>query len=180
MDINEIKSQVNTVAEELFEKIEPRAKIIVLGCSSSEICGKYIGKGSSEEVGMAVVETLLKIVRSKGLYLAVQGCEHINRSLVIERKAAEEFGFDMVNVVPVINAGGACAVAAYKLAEDPVMIEHVIADAGIDIGDTFIGMHIKHVQIPVRPSIKEIGSAHVTCVKSRAKLIGGERAQYKL
>ena len=108
----------------------------------------------------------------------MQGCEHINRALVIEQAAAEKYGFEIVTVKPALHAGGACSVAAYERFDDPVMVEHVVAKAGIDIGDTFIGQHIKHVQIPVRVGITEIGGAHVTCVRSRPKLIGGPRAQY--
>lgn len=155
-----------------------RESILVLGCSTSEICGSQIGKGSSLEIGEAVVDGILPFLRGKGIYLAVQGCEHINRSLVIERSAAEKYGFEIVSVVPSLHAGGACAMAAYARAESPVMIEKIVADAGIDIGDTSIGMHVRFVQIPVRLSIREIGGAHVTCLRSRPKLIGGERARY--
>ncbi len=180
MDIQKIKSDVELITRELLNEANlKKGDVFVLGCSSSEICGARIGKGSSAEVGEAVVETILKITRENGLYLAVQGCEHINRSLVIEREAAEKYGFEIVSVVPGLHAGGACTVAAYKMANDPVMVEHVTALAGIDIGDTFIGMHIKHVLIPVRVSVKEIGQAHVTCARTRPKLIGGERATYK-
>ena len=108
----------------------------------------------------------------------MQGCEHINRSLVIEREAAEKYNLEIVTVKPALHAGGACAVAAYERAIDPVMAEHVVAKAGMDIGDTFIGQHIKHVQIPVRLDINQIGGAHVTFVRSRPKLIGGPRAVY--
>ena len=97
---------------------------------------------------------------------------------MIEREAAEKYNFEIVTVKPALHAGGACSVAAYARAEDPVMVEHVVAKAGMDIGDTFIGQHIKHVQIPVRLDIKEIGGAHVTFVRSRPKLIGGPRAEY--
>lgn len=108
----------------------------------------------------------------------MQGCEHINRSLVVEREAAERYDLEIVTVKPALHAGGACAVAAYDRAEDPVMVEHITAKAGMDIGDTFIGQHIKHVQIPVRLDIDQIGAAHATFVRSRPKLIGGPRAIY--
>ena len=165
LDLQLIKQQVAHVTEELLKVANLKAgDVFVLGCSSSEICGGHIGKASSKE--------------EKGIYLAVQGCEHINRSLVIEREAAEKYNFEIVTVKPALHAGGACSVAAYARAEDPVMVEHVVAKAGMDIGDTFIGQHIKHVQIPVRLDIKEIGGAHVTFVRSRPKLIGGPRAEY--
>ena len=178
MDIQQIQNQVAQVAEELFLDFDITGGIVVLGCSSSEVCGARIGKGSSAEVGRAVVEALLPLVRRRGAFLAVQCCEHLNRALVAERALAKQHGFPIVTAVPALHAGGACAVAAWQNAEDPVLLEHICADAGIDIGDTFIGMHVKHVQIPFRPSIKEIGAAHVTCLKNRPKLIGGERAQY--
>ena len=179
VELQTIKEQVTLVANRLLEVANLReGDVFVLGCSSSEICGGQIGKASSAEVGQTVIEALLPILKEKGLYLAVQGCEHINRALVIERAAAEKYGFEIVTVKPALHAGGACSVAAYERFDDPVMVEHVVARAGIDIGDTFIGQHIKHVQIPVRVGITEIGGAHVTCVRSRPKLIGGPRAQY--
>ena len=184
MDINNIDPQ--TVKEKTGELVRElidiaglkEGNIMVLGCSTSEICGCHIGKGSSLEVGKAVIDGILPVLRGRGIYLAVQGCEHINRSLVIERKAAEKYGFEIVSVVPALHAGGACAMTAYARAESPVMVEKIIADAGLDIGDTSIGMHVRFVQIPVRLSVKEIGGAHVTALRSRPKLIGGERAKY--
>ncbi|WP_296626920.1 TIGR01440 family protein [uncultured Negativibacillus sp.] len=179
LDLQVIKQQVEHVTEELLKVANLKAgDVFVLGCSSSEICGGHIGKASSAEVGETVIDAILPILREKGIYLAVQGCEHINRALVIEREAAEKYGFEIVTVKPALHAGGACSVAAYAKAKDPVMVEHVVAKAGMDIGDTFIGQHIKHVQIPVRLDLKEIGGAHVTFVRSRPKLIGGPRAEY--
>ena len=178
MELAKIKEEVRLVATELFDDFPIEGKIVVLGCSSREVCGAHIGKGSSAETGQAVVEALLSLVRERGGFLAVQCCEHLNRALVAERELAVRYGFPVVSAVPALHAGGACAVAAYKSAHDPVLLEHITADAGIDIGDTFIGMHVKHVQIPFRPSIKEIGAAHVSCLKNRPKLIGGERAEY--
>lgn len=175
----EISRLVSKAAEDLLAAANlEKGDILVLGCSSSEICGGRIGKASNEEVGQVVVKTLLDLLNPLGIYLAVQGCEHINRALVIEKAAAKQYGFETVTVIPALHAGGACAVAAYQMAQDPVVIEHVTAKAGIDIGDTFIGMHVKHVQIPVRLPVKEIGGAHVTYLRSRPKLIGGERAKY--
>lgn len=179
INVQEIFEQTQKAVRELLCKANLKpGSIFVLGCSSSEICGGQIGKLSSKEVGETVIDAILPILREKGIYLAVQGCEHINRALVIEREAAEKYGFEIVTVKPALHAGGACSVAAYEKANDPVMIEHVVAQAGMDIGDTFIGQHIKHVQIPVRLSFHEIGHAHLTCVTSRPKLIGGARAVY--
>ena len=118
-------------------------------------------------------------MKPRKLYLAVQGCEHLNRALVVERKIAEEKNFEIVTVFPSEHAGGSCQIAAFEQMDDPVEVEHVIAQAGMDIGDTSIGMHVKFVQIPVRTSVKEIGFAHATYLRSRPKLIGGERAKYK-
>lgn len=181
IQLDEIKTLVTQAAQGLLETagLEP-GDVFVLGCSSSEICGGRIGKASDAEVGEAVVSTLLSVLRPQGIYLAVQGCEHINRALVIEKEAAKRYGLETVTVLPALHAGGACAVAAYGMAEAPVVIEHVTALAGMDIGDTSIGMHVRHVQIPVRLPVREIGGAHVTYLRSRPKLIGGERAEYPL
>lgn len=167
-------------ARELLEAAtwEP-GDLIVLGCSSSEIIGGRIGKSSSAEVGEAVIAGLLPVTREAGLFLAVQGCEHINRSLVVEREYAKRRELEVVTVVPALNAGGATSVAAYAAADDPVIVEHVVARAGLDIGDTEIGMHVKYVQIPLRLPTTMIGSARVTALSSRPKLIGGERAAYR-
>ena len=132
VELQTIKEQVTLVANRLLEVANLRAgDVFVLGCSSSEICGGQIGKASSAEVGQTVIEALLPILKEKGLYLAVQGCEHINRALVIERAAAEKYGFEIVTVKPALHAGGACSVAAYERFDDPVMVEHVVARAGI-------------------------------------------------
>lgn len=156
-----------------------KGEIFVLGCSSSEVVGGVIGKNSSQEVGEVIVNTLYDLLKERGIYLAVQGCEHINRALAVERTLAEQKDFEIVSVVPALHAGGSASVAAFQLFEDPVEIEHITAKAGLDIGDTAIGMHIKHVQIPLRPVKKTLGAAHVTALTSRPKLIGGPRAQYE-
>ena len=160
LDLQVIRQQVVNATKALLEQANLKAgDIFVLGCSSSEICGGHIGKASSEEVGQVVIDAILPVLRERGIFLAVQGCEHINRSLVVEREAAERYDLEIVTVKPALHAGGACAVAAYDRAEDPVMVEHITAKAGMDIGDTFIGQHIKHVQIPVRLDIDQIGAA---------------------
>lgn len=177
--LEEIRKQSRNAIKELLEKTDLKSgDIIVLGGSSSEVLGGVIGKNSNEDVGYAVVEEIIKVIKENKLYLAVQGCEHINRALVIEREIAEKMNFEIVSVIPSLHAGGAMSMAAYNLMTDPVMIEHVVAKAGLDIGDTSIGMHVKFVQVPVRLSIKEIGKAHLTALKSRPKLIGGKRAIY--
>lgn len=179
-EISTYKQQLVRGLTEYFEQSKLReGSVFVLGCSTSEIIGERIGSHSTLVVGELVVDTLRKMLNDKQLFLAVQGCEHINRALVIEREAAERFGFEIVTVVPSLQAGGAAATAAYRSFADPVVVEHIVAAGGIDIGDTSIGMHVKHVQIPVRTSVKEMGAAHTTYLKSRPKLIGGPRAVYE-
>ncbi|MBL1228587.1 TIGR01440 family protein [Enterococcus sp. BWB1-3] len=171
--------QLETGMNEYFAQYPmEEGKIFVLGCSTSEILGERIGKHSTLAVGQVVVETLKSILTERGLNLAVQGCEHINRALVVEKAVAEKFDFEIVTVIPSLQAGGAATAAAYHSFEKPVIVEKVVSNGGIDIGDTFIGMHVKHVQIPVRTSVKEIGKAHTTYLASRPKLIGGPRAVY--
>lgn len=179
MEKKELQAQLTTITEDLLSVANLKAgQVFVLGCTTSEIVGGTIGKNSSQKVGQWVIETLKGILDSKGIFLAVQGCEHINRALVVERELAEKKDWEIVNVKPALHAGGACSVAAFEQFIDPVEVEHIVADAGIDIGDTSIGMHVKHVQVPVRPSIKELGGAHVTALRNRPKYIGGPRATY--
>jgi len=171
---------LTTITHEVLAKSQLKAgDIFVLGCSTSEIAGGVIGKNSSQEIGEWVVETLLAILSEQQIFLAVQGCEHLNRALVVERAAQERYNLEEVAVVPQLHAGGACSVAAFRYFNEPVEVEHLVAKAGIDLGDTSIGMHIKHVQVPIRPSIRELGGAHVTALYSRPKYIGGPRAKYE-
>lgn len=176
----DIRNQVISAARELVERAGLKSHdIFVLGASTSEVLGENIGKGSSQELGEVIIEALLSVLSEKDIYLAVQGCEHINRALVVPRSCLEEYGLEEVTVMPQLHAGGACSVAYYKaLGEDALMAEHIVAKAGLDIGDTAIGMHVKFVQIPVRLKIKEIGKAHLTALRSRPKLVGGIRAAY--
>lgn len=152
--------------------------VFVVGISTSEVSGGQIGKQSNAEIGVALIQVIASIAKDYKLDLAVQGCEHINRALVMEREAALRHGFELVTVIPQLHAGGGGAVAWYAAARDPVVVEHIVAAGGLDIGDTFIGMHVKHVQVPVRLAIKQIGEAHLTALRSRPKLIGGQRAKY--
>jgi len=181
MHIDTIKADVQTVVQELLQ-VSPlnQRHLLVLGVSTSEVMGKHIGSAGSEEVAKAIYDGLIEAQHIHGFHLAFQGCEHINRALVVERETAERFSLEIVTVVPVKKAGGAMATYAYSQMKDPVMVEFIKADAGIDIGDTFIGMHLKHVAVPVRSTIKQIGEAHVTMAKTRPKLIGGARAQYSI
>jgi uncharacterized protein (TIGR01440 family) len=152
--------------------------ILVVGCSTSEVAGQKIGSASSAEVAEAIMDGLLPIIRESQLYLAVQCCEHLNRALVVERECADRYGLELVTVIPHLKAGGALSAAAMKEYGDPVVVESISAHAGMDIGDTFIGMHLRHVAVPVRLEITKIGDAHLTMARTRPKLIGGERALY--
>ncbi len=175
----QIKTETEKAVRELLEKTNlKKGSIVVVGCSSSEILGEHIGKGSSPETGIAVAETVLKVLGENGIYLAAQCCEHLNRALVIERAAAEKYMLEEVCVRPMPKAGGSFATAVYDKMDDPVMVEHVKAHAGIDIGCTLIGMHLKDVAVPLRLSVKTIGSALVNAAYTRPKLIGGVRAHY--
>ena len=179
----EFRKQIEMQARQAVTELLAEAKlkkgdVFVVGCSSSEIASHKIGSYSSAEIGKAVFEELYAVTKSQGLYLAAQCCEHLNRALIVEEEAAEKYGLEMVNVVPQLKAGGSFATAAYAGFEHPTAVERIQAHAGIDIGDTFIGMHLRPVAVPVRTSIRAIGGAHVTCARTRLKYIGGERAHY--
>ena len=150
----------------------------MVGCSSSEIGSEKIGTHSSAEVGKAVFEGIKAELDKKGIFLVAQCCEHLNRALILERAAAEKYGYEEVNVVPQLKAGGSFATAAYAGFRDPVAVEKIRAHAGMDIGDTLIGMHLKRVAVPVRISHRTIGAARVVCARTRRKFVGGERAHY--
>jgi uncharacterized protein (TIGR01440 family) len=157
--------------------LKPR-QLVVIGCSTSEVAGARIGTAGTFEVAEMLFQGLEKLQQETGVELAFQCCEHLNRALVVERSTAEKRGLEEVSVVPVRKAGGAMATFAFEHMADPVVVEIIKADAGLDIGHTFIGMHLKHVAVPVRLKQQHVGSAHVTCAKTRPKLIGGERAVY--
>ncbi|MCM1597451.1 TIGR01440 family protein [Latilactobacillus sakei] len=181
INLNQIKQDLTQITNDVLTAANlRRGDIFVLGCSTSEVVGGHIGKASSREVGAMIIETLLEILKPLDIQLAVQGCEHINRSLVMERSVAEAHDFEIVSVVPAMHAGGACSVAAFEQYSDPVEVEHIVAHAGLDIGDTAIGMHVKFVQVPVRPSLDTLGAAHVTALRSRPKYVGGPRATYDI
>ncbi len=175
----EITGQARQAVTELLERarLEP-GDIFVVGCSSSEVGGYRIGSDSSPEVAQAILDGIYPILKEKGIYLAAQCCEHLNRAIVLEKEAARAYGLAPVNVVPQPKAGGSFATAAYKAFSHPVMVEHVKAAAGIDIGGTLIGMHLREVAVPTRLSVKQIGEANIICARTRPKFIGGERAHY--
>ena len=177
---NEITKQTEIVVTEVLEqaKLKP-GSLFVIGCSSSEMVGKRIGKGSSMEAAQAAFEGIYPILQSKGIHLAVQCCEHLNRALIMERTAAKAKGYEIVNVMPQPHAGGSMAVTAWNAFNDPVAVETIQADAGMDIGGTLIGMHLRRVAVPVRTSLDHIGGAIVLCARTRPKYIGGPRAVYQ-
>lgn len=172
-----IKNQAVAVTEEICEKAKlVKGQILVVGCSSSEVCGSRIGSDSNLEVAEAVFEGINQVVSERGIYLAAQCCEHLNRAIIVEREAVP--GADIVNVVPQPKAGGSFGTTAYHRFKQPVAVEEIRADAGIDIGDTLIGMHLKKVAVPVRLENNRIGEAHIVAARVRPKFIGGERAHY--
>lgn len=179
IDLKVLEDETRLIIQDVLERSNIKAgQVFVLGLSSSEVKGGLIGKESSLEIGEIVVKTILDEVSARGVHLAVQGCEHLNRALVLEEEVAEAKGYEIVNVLPSLHAGGSAQLAAFKFMKQPVEVEEVIAHAGLDIGDTFIGMHVKRVQVPLIPVKRELGGAHVTALASRPKLIGGARALY--
>lgn len=156
-----------------------QGQLLVIGCSTSEVIGERIGTSGTVEVAEMIYRCLKKLQEETGIVLAFQCCEHLNRALVVERAVLVENRLDEVSVVPVRTAGGAIATYAFGAMDDAVVVEFIKADAGIDIGNTLIGMHLKHVAVPVRVKQKSVGQAHVTLAKVRPKLIGGVRAVYE-
>lgn len=174
-----IGDEAYRAAKELLEIAGlKKGDLFVVGCSTSEVGGAEIGSFSSPELAEMVFGGIYQATEEAEVYLVAQCCEHLNRALVLEREAAERYGYEAVNVIPQPKAGGSFATAAYKAFEEPVMVEHVKAHAGMDIGDTLIGMHLKDVAVPVRIRTTQIGDAHVVCARTRPKYIGGGRAVY--
>lgn len=180
MDHTQLKQAFQTILQEFHDQVPlRRGQVLVIGCSTSEVMGEKIGTAGTIDTAELIYEELKEYADKSGVSLAFQCCEHLNRAIVIERETAETKNLDEVTVVPVRKAGGAIATHAYHRFQDPVIVEHIKADAGIDIGDTFIGMHLKHVAVPVRVSVRSLGHAHVTLARTRPKLIGGNRAVYE-
>ena len=172
-----IYTQTKTVVEEICEKANlKKGNIFVVGCSTSEVIGAKIGTNSSPEIANVLFDALYDYTKEKEIYLAIQCCEHLNRAIVVEKEAVP-YG-ETVNVVPQPKAGGSLATAAYNGFVQPVVVEEIKADAGIDIGSTLIGMHLKRVAVPVRLENNTIGEATVVAARTRPKFIGGVRAAY--
>ncbi|MBR4942202.1 MAG: TIGR01440 family protein [Clostridia bacterium] len=173
----DLYKQGEAVANEIIEKAHLSAgAILVVGCSTSEILGSRIGSNSSPDAAKAVFKGIYDTLSAKGIFLAAQCCEHLNRAIITERKAVPNSEY--VNVVPQPKAGGSFATAAYAAFSEPVAVEEIRADAGIDIGFTLIGMHLKKVAVPVRLENNRIGEATVLAARVRPKFIGGSRAVY--
>ena len=175
----EIKKQIETAALDLLAVAELKTHdILVLGCSSSEIAGAKIGTAGSEEVAAAVLDGLVPLLQQRGIFFAVQCCEHLNRALVVERACMEYYHLEPVSAIPQRQAGGAVAALGWQRLRQPVLVLSLAAHAGIDIGHTLIGMHLRRVAVPVRSSLKQIGEAPLVMARTRPMLVGGERAQY--
>ena len=175
--LQQIRSDAAAAAAQLVEAAHLRAgQIVVIGCSSSEAVGHQVGSWSTPEVGQAIYDGLQSVFAPAGIYMAAQCCEHLNRALIVEREAVPYA--EIVNVVPQPKAGGSFATACYQNFAHPVALEELRADAGLDIGGTLIGMHLKKVAVPVRLAQKTIGEAMLLAARVRPKFIGGERAYY--
>lgn len=180
MVFEEITAQARAAALELVDTAGLKAgDLFVVGCSSSEVVGQHIGKGSSMEAAQAVFAGIYPVLKERGIYLAAQCCEHLNRALILEGEAADKFGYEPVNVRPWAHAGGSFATTVWENLDRPTAVEHIRARAGMDIGATLIGMHLKEVAVPVRLSVKKIGEAPLVCARTRPRFIGGERARYQ-
>lgn len=176
----DITVQARTVVTELLDQARMRpGTLFVVGCSSSEMVGQRIGKCSSMDAAQAAFRGIYPVLQEHGIHLAVQCCEHLNRALIMERAVAEQKGYEIVSVMPQPHAGGSFAVTAWNTFENPVAVETIQADAGMDIGGTLIGMHLRRVAVPVRTSLNHIGEAIVLCARTRPKYIGGPRAVYQ-
>ncbi|SFB03744.1 MULTISPECIES: TIGR01440 family protein [unclassified Bacillus (in: firmicutes)] len=174
------ESELETILAEFQTQVEwKKGSVLVVGCSTSEVIGEKIGTAGTFDVAEMIFSQLQKFSVQTGASLAFQCCEHLNRALVVERKTAEEKNLDEVTVIPVRTAGGAMATYAFEHLSEATVVEFIKADAGIDIGHTLMGMHLKHVAVPVRTKQKTVGHAHVTLAKTRPKLIGGARAVYE-
>lgn len=179
MELSELTVQARRATEELLDAAHlEKGDIFVVGCSSSEITGGRIGHHSSMEAAAAVLAGVLPPLQERGIYLAAQCCEHLNRAIVLEREAAKAYGYQIVAAIPQPHAGGSWATNCWHTFRDPVLVEEVRAAAGMDIGGTLIGMHLRRVAVPVRLSLDHIGQAILLCARTRPPFIGGARAVY--
>lgn len=180
MQMEKLREEMRSIMRGCQEQLKfAPGSVLVVGCSTSEVAGAKIGTSGTLEVAAMIYEELKRYGDNEHIHLAFQCCEHLNRALVLERSVALRKAWEEVSVIPARNAGGAMATYAFSQLSDPVVVEWIKADAGIDIGDTFIGMHIKHVAVPIRIEQKVLGDAHITIAVARPKLIGGARAIYE-
>lgn len=178
--MDNIFNQAKAAAAELLEKSGiGKGAVVVIGCSTSEVIGERIGTSGTVDVAQQIFDGLNSVFAENGIYLAAQCCEHLNRAIIIEKEKADALGLEAVCVVPHPRAGGSFATAAWQTMKNPVAVEEIKADAGIDIGCTLIGMHLKRVAVPLRLENNVIGEAKLSAAKTRAKYIGGERARYE-
>lgn len=178
--MQDIFNQAQLAAKELIEKAELKSgDVVVIGCSTSEVIGERIGTSGTVEVAQQIFDGLNSVFSEKGIYIAAQCCEHLNRAIIIENEKADKLGLEKVCVVPHPRAGGSFATVAWHTMKNPAAVEEIRADAGIDIGFTLIGMHLKRVAVPLRLENNVIGEAKLNAAKTRAKYIGGERAKYE-
>ena len=178
--LDQIRKETADAVVELLQSANlTSGDIFVVGCSTSEVAGAHIGEAGSLEIAEAIFAGLYPILQDYGLHLSVQCCEHLNRALVVERALAKARGLEIVCAIPFEKAGGSLATIAWHQFADPVLVEEIRANAGIDIGGTLIGMHLKHVAVPVRLGVRWIGEAPIVAARTRPKLIGGERTRYE-
>ncbi|MGL4819820.1 MAG: TIGR01440 family protein [Bacilli bacterium] len=179
-DVTAVREALRTILADYAHQVgDLRGRLFVVGCSTSEVIGSRIGTNSSEAIAEAIFTEVMQFRAETGVNIAFQCCEHLNRALVLQRSVAEQRGYETVTVVPVRAAGGALSAYAFRHLAEAVVVEHVRADGAIDIGSTLVGMHLRHVAVPVRASLKWVGEAYVTLATARPKLIGGARAVYE-
>ncbi|WP_240666737.1 TIGR01440 family protein [Longirhabdus pacifica] len=179
MDPQQITAHIHDIAVELVKQSGLNERhVLVIGASTSEVVGKHIGTAGAEQIAQAIYEGLQKVQQMYSFSLAFQCCEHLNRAIVVSKKTLQHIDSEEVMAVPVPKAGGSMAAWAYRHMDDACLVESIQADAGIDIGETLIGMHLRRVAVPFRPSIRFVGHARIVCAYTRPKLIGGARAQY--
>ena len=154
-------------------------QLLVVGCSTSEVLGHRIGTAGSEVAAAEIWAAIVAAQAEFGFAVAIQCCEHLNRALVVECAVLKQERLEEVTAIPVPGAGGALAAFAYTRMQEACLAETIRADAGIDIGDTFVAMHLRRIVVPVRLSLTSIGHAHLTAARTRPPLIGGERAVYR-
>lgn len=178
--LGSIRAEAANACAELVDVAQLKAgDVLVVGCSTSEVCGHTIGKASVLPVAEALFEGIYSVLRERGIFIAAQCCEHLNRAIITERACAEKYGLEEVCVRPYPKAGGSFATVAFDSLAEPVALEGIKAQAGIDIGGTLIGMQLREVAVPVRLSVQKIGHARILCARTRPKYIGGPRAKYE-